>query len=117
MPQRDSKATVVNDEGVKSLGPTEDGKYVFYTAKDLETLRTDKIFRHKMGTSQEEDVLIYEEKDETFTTYVSKLKSKKYLVIHNSSSISDEYLLLNANSPLGDFKMFELFKMFEMCGI
>jgi len=86
---------------------SEDGKYVFYTAKDLETLRTDKIFRHKMGTSQEEDVLIYEEKDETFTTYVSKLKSKKYLVIHNSSSISDEYLLLNANSSLGDFKMFE----------
>lgn len=94
-------------EGVSAFAAwSNDGKYVFYTAKDLTTLRTHQIYRHKMGTPQTQDVLVYEEIDETYTTYVTKLKSKKYLVIHNSSAVADEYLILHADNPLGNFKLF-----------
>lgn len=33
------------------------GNYIFYTAKDPETLRAHRIFRHKIGTQQSDDVL------------------------------------------------------------
>ncbi|MDF1516682.1 MAG: oligopeptidase B, partial [Lutibacter sp.] len=52
-----------------------DDKTVFYTTKDPETLRTNKIYKHLLGTDQSEDVLVYEEKDETFSCYVFKSKS------------------------------------------
>ena len=95
-------------EGVSAHAAwSADGNFVFYTKKDPTTLRPNQIFRHKIGTSQSEDVLIYEEKDETFTTYISKLKSLEYLVIHSSSTMADEYRLLKANNPEGEFKLFQ----------
>ena len=42
-----------------------DGKTVFYTTKDSQTLRQNKIVKHVIGTDQSEDVVVYEEKDES----------------------------------------------------
>ena len=58
-----------------------DNKTLFYTKKDDETLRSMAIFRHTMGTDTSDDVLVFEEKDETFSTYAYKTKSKKYTII------------------------------------
>ena len=57
-----------------------DNKTLFYTGKDAQTLRSDKIFKHKLGTSASEDVLVFHEKDDTYSTYVYKEKSKKYII-------------------------------------
>src|SRR5690606_2997493 len=51
-----------------------DNKTLFYSKQDPETLRAFQIYIHKLGTSQEEDVLVYQEDDETFTCHVSKSK-------------------------------------------
>ncbi len=84
----------------------EDNKTLFYTKKDPVTLRSDKIFKHVIGTPVEEDVLVFEEKDETFTTFIYKTKSKKYLVIGSASTMTTEYRILPANTPNQEFKVF-----------
>lgn len=84
-----------------------DNKTVFYTTKDPQTLRQNKIFRHILGTDQSEDVLVYEEKDETFNTYVYKTKSKAYIIIGSSQTLSSEYRFLDADKPEGTFKVIQ----------
>lgn len=83
-----------------------DNKTLFYTKKDPVTLRSDKIYKHKLGTSSEEDVLVFHEKDETFGTYVSKSKSRKYLIIGSYSTLTSEYQILNADDSDGEFQLF-----------
>jgi len=82
-----------------------DSKTLFYTQKDEETLRSKAIFRHTMGSSSLEDVMIFEEKDETFSTYVFKSKSNKYMIIGSASTLTNEYHYLSADDPPGDFKV------------
>lgn len=84
-----------------------DNKTLFYTAKDANTLRSDKIYKHKLGTSQKEDVLIFHEKDDTFNTYIYTEVSKNYLIIGSSSTLTSEYQILDANTPDGKFKVFQ----------
>ncbi|MBN1252415.1 MAG: S9 family peptidase [Bacteroidales bacterium] len=84
-----------------------DNKTVYYSTKDSETLRVDKIFRHTIGSEQTQDKLIFEEKDETFGTYVYKTKSKKYLVIGSYSTLSTEYQIADANDNNPEFKVFQ----------
>jgi len=75
-----------------------DNKTGFYCVQD-EALRSYKIFRHTLGTSFKEDVEVYHEKDETFSTYVYKTKSKKFIVIGSSSTLADEYRVFSADNP------------------
>ncbi|MCK4881259.1 MAG: S9 family peptidase, partial [Bacteroidales bacterium] len=82
-----------------------DSKILFYTQKDDETLRSKAIFRHAMGTAASGDVMVYEEKDETFGTTVYKTKSKKYLVIGSFSTLTSEFRFLSAEDPEGEFKV------------
>jgi len=81
-----------------------DHKTVFYTIKDPVTLRSDKIYKHVLGTDATEDKLIFEEKDEAFWTFVYKSKSKKFIIIGSYSTLSTEYRYLDANDPNGKFK-------------
>lgn len=84
-----------------------DNKTVFYTTKDPETLRANKIYRHVLGTSQAEDVLIFDEKDETFNIGVGKSKSKAYLTIYSSQTLSTEVRVLDANTPNGEWEIIQ----------
>ncbi len=84
-----------------------DNKTVFYTLKDSETLRSYKIMRHILGTNPSEDVVIYEETDETFGAIVYKTKSEKFIVIGSYSTVSNEYHILEADNPMGEFRIFE----------
>jgi oligopeptidase B len=84
-----------------------DNKTLFYTRKDLQTLRSDKIYKHTLGTDASSDVVIFHEKDDTFSTFVYKEKSKKYLVIGSSSTLTSEYQILEAKNPNGAFRIFQ----------
>ncbi|WP_299247668.1 S9 family peptidase [uncultured Aquimarina sp.] len=84
-----------------------DSKTLFYTKKDNETLRSHKIFRHTLNTDSDNDVEVYHEKDDTFNTFVYKTKSKKYIVIGSSSTLTSEYHILKADNPIGDFTVFQ----------
>jgi len=84
-----------------------DNKTLFYTRKDTQTLRSDKIYKHTLGTEATADSMVFHEKDDTFSTFVYKEKSKKYLVIGSSSTLTSEYQILEANNPNGEFKIFQ----------
>lgn len=84
-----------------------DNKTVFYTKQDPVTLRNDKIFKHVLGTDSSADVAVYNEKDETFGTFVYKTKSKKYIIIGSYSTLTHEYQILKADNPNGEFKIIQ----------
>ena len=84
-----------------------DSKTLFYTRKDPQTLRSDKIYKHTLGTDASADVLVFHEKDDTFSTFIYKEKSKKYLVIGSTSTLTSEYQILEANNPNGAFRVFQ----------
>ncbi|WP_397362844.1 S9 family peptidase [Olleya sp. R77988] len=83
-----------------------DNKTLFYSKKDELTLRSDKIYKHKLGNESNQDDLVFHEEDETFNTYVYKTKSKKYLIIGSSSTLTSEYRILEADQPDSDFRVF-----------
>ncbi|WP_236262976.1 S9 family peptidase [Aggregatimonas sangjinii] len=84
----------------------DDNKTIFYAKNDTVTLRSDKIYRHVLGTPTSEDVLVHHEDDETFISYVYKTKSKKFIVIGSYSTLTSEFQILRANDPSGDFQVF-----------
>ncbi len=83
-----------------------DNKTLFYTQKDPQTLRSYAVKRHKLNTKVSEDVLVYEEKDETFNVFVGKTKSNKYIYTGSSSTLTTEFKFIGANEPMSSFKMF-----------
>ena len=83
-----------------------DNATLFYGVKD-ETLRPCKIMRHRLGTAAAEDVLVYEESDETFVCYISKTKSRKYLIINSDSTLSSECRILESDQPMNEFRVFQ----------
>ena len=83
-----------------------DNQTIFYTVKD-DALRSYKIFKHKLGTPTSEDQEVYHEADETFGTFVYKTKSDKYIIIGSYQTLSTEYRILNADTPDGDFEIFQ----------
>ena len=82
-----------------------DNKTIFYTKKDPVTLRSDRIYKHVLGTDPSKDVEVYHEKDDTFSTFVYKTKSKKYIVIGSGSTLTDEYQVLEASNPNGNLRI------------
>ncbi|WP_418513774.1 S9 family peptidase [Corallibacter sp.] len=84
-----------------------DNKTLFYSRKDDVTLRSHKIYRHIIHTNMADDVEVFHEEDDTFNTYIYKTKSRKYLVIGSSSTLTTEYRILNADTPQADFKLFQ----------
>lgn len=84
-----------------------DNLTLFYTRQDEQTLRSDKVFKHKLNTDSSKDTLVYFEKDDTYSVEVTKEKSKKYIVISSSSTMTTEFRTLLADQPDGDFKVFQ----------
>lgn len=81
-----------------------DNKTLFYARKDEETLRSHKIFKHRLGTKAKEDELVFFEADDTFHTYVYKSKSQRYIIIGSDSTLTSEYRFLSADDPHGEIK-------------
>jgi len=81
-----------------------DNKTIFYTVIDA-AQRPYQIWRHQLGSDIQNDVLVFHETDTTFRTYVYKTKSKKYLIIGSSSTLSSEMRFLEASTPAGEFQV------------
>ncbi|WP_040559280.1 S9 family peptidase [Kordia algicida] len=84
-----------------------DNKTLFYANKDEQTLRSEKIYKHKLGDEVANDTVVFHEEDETFITFVYKTKSRKYLVIGSYSTLTMEYRILEADNPDGEFRVFQ----------
>ena len=92
-----SSFSIENTSG--DMAWSSDGKYLFYVIRDEETLLPYKLFRHEIGTSQDKDVAIYEEKDTTFYLSVGNTRSMEYIEVNISSTTSSEVRLIKSDSP------------------
>ncbi len=97
--------TITNTTGSSSWA--NDNETLFYTKKDEVTLRSNRIYKHKLGKNSSEDQLMYEETDETFGATVYKSKSRKYIIIASYSTMTNEYRCIKADEPDSDFKVFQ----------
>ena len=88
-----------------NLAWANDSRTLFYAKQDPATLRSDRIFRHTLGTDVADDALVYEETDDTFGAYVGKTKSRDYLVIGSYQTLSTEYRVLDADDPGGAWRV------------
>ena len=89
-----------------SVAWANDNQTVFYTSKNEVTLLSEKIWRHKVGTDSAKDELVYEEKNESFYNGVYRSKSGEFIIIYNSSTLVNDYHILSANDPDGEFNNF-----------
>ena len=81
-----------------------DNEHFFYIRKN-EHLRAYKIYRHRLGTSQEEDILVFHEEDEAFDVSVFKTKSLEYIFIASSSTVSDEHRFIPAADVFAEWRI------------
>lgn len=101
---------ILNDEIRGTAGNpvwAADNKTIFYTLNNPATLLSEKIRKHKIGTDASADVTVYEERDPTNYIGVYKTKSRDYIVIYSSATLSSEYRILEAGNPDGSFRLFQ----------
>jgi len=84
-----------------------DNKTLFYTSNNPATLLSEKIRKHKLGSDATTDETVYEEKDPSNYIGVYKTKSRDYIVIYSSATLSSEYRIVKASEPDASFSLFQ----------
>jgi oligopeptidase B len=80
-----------------------DNRTIFYSIEDSITKRAYRVYRHVLG--QPTDSLLYEEKDERFSVYVGRSRSRQYVFMYVGSLTSGEQYYLPANAPTSAWKL------------
>ncbi len=95
---------IENTSGSATWG--NDNRTIFYSIKDEQTLRPYLVYRYLLNSGKDAE-LVFDEKDETFNVFVYKSRSKKYIIIGSSATMSDEYRILPADTPQNEFVIFQ----------
>ena len=98
------KENIKNTSG--SITWANNSKTLFYNLKDVETLRTDRVMMHNLNSNSTDKEIFFED-DETFSVYSYKTKNDKYIIIGSSSTLSQEFRYVSADSPNKEFKIFQ----------
>ncbi len=83
-----------------------DSRTLFYTTFD-EAKRSDKVWRHKLGSDSANDELLFHESDELFRVFLYKTKDQRYIVQLVRSLETSEAHTLNADRPDGEFALIQ----------
>ena len=86
------------------LAWSADGQYLFYLRRDPQTLLAKFVMRHQIGTPSADDVMVYEETDDTFYTSLSRSRSGSWLVLQHNETTTTETQVLSASTPTGEFQ-------------
>jgi len=84
-----------NNAGTVSWG---DSQTVFYTTEEPDTKRSDTLHRHRLGTAQSADTVVFHEKDGLFNVSAHLSKDEKYLFITTGSIETSEYHFIPTNN-------------------
>ncbi len=74
-----------------------DGQWLFYSQLD-DNHRPRRIYRHRLGTPAEQDVLVYEEPDIGFSVHVGETSSRRFLLIQTGDHQTSEVRLIDAQN-------------------
>ncbi|WP_040788392.1 S9 family peptidase [Nocardia paucivorans] len=78
--------------------------HIFYQTVD-ESWRPDTVWRHRLGTSTDEDVRVFHEPDDRYWVSMGSTRSEKYLMIWVTSKITSEGWVLESDNPEGEFRV------------
>lgn len=92
---------VLTDTAAAGAAWSSDSTQLFYARAD-EQSRPFQIWRHRLGTAQGEDVLVYEDLDERFYVGVGRTRSGDWIVIESDSITSSEAMVIPADDPAAD---------------
>jgi oligopeptidase B len=82
-----------------------EAKNAFFYATENETNRTDKVFRHVLGTEAKDDRLLYTEYDESFYVWIEKTKDRKYIFMGTGNKNTSEMHYMKSDEPMGFFEL------------
>ena len=78
---------------------SRDASHLFYVLND-DAMRPYRVMRHRIGTPQSEDVVVYSDSDERFFVGIGTTRSGSFIVIESASRTTGECLFLPTDSPL-----------------
>jgi oligopeptidase B len=81
------------------------GEHLYYATVD-DAWRPDKIWRHTLGTAQDQDELVFHEPDGRFNVGVGRTRSNRFMVMVAHSKLTTEYRVLDAEDPERGFWVF-----------
>ncbi len=90
-------------ERVGNVSWASDNKTIFFTTEDAVTKRSDKFFRHVLGSGKTD--LIYEDKDELFDLLSYRSRDKSIIFVGSESKTSTEYRYVPAATPTAELKI------------
>ena len=105
---RDIKTNTFVTEEIKdtsgSIMFSLDDKFIFYSKLD-ENHRPRKIFRHEIGKSVQDDILIFEEKTKAFTVSISLTSDEKYYLVSSSDHNTTEKYYFHVDEKIPEPKL------------
>ena len=85
---------------------SRDSDYFFYTRVD-DAMRPWQVWRHRLGSEANEDVLVYQEDDAQFTVSVGRSRDDEVIVVSIASSTTTEVRYLLADRPTEPLEVLE----------
>lgn len=86
-------------ERVTSIAWARDNQTLFYTVEDPVSKRSHRLYRHKLGAPASGDALVYEEKDERFSVFAERSRSRAFIFVTSMSKMTSEVRLMRADKP------------------
>jgi oligopeptidase B len=83
-----------------------DNRTLFYVKTDA-ALRPFQVWRHSLGTSPQQDVLVLQEDDERFEVSVEPTKSERYIIFSSTSQVTGESRFVAADDPQAEPRLIE----------
>lgn len=81
------------------------GKSFYYTTVD-DAWRSDKVWRHRLGTDQADDEMVHHETDERFFVGVGRSRSDRFIMVASGSKTTTEYRFLDSEAPQDGLRVF-----------
>jgi oligopeptidase B len=107
---KDLSSGTIQEQSIGDVEPdlawANDNRTLFYVEKDPETLLGLYVKKHLLGEDPKRDELVFEQKDFSFYTGVSKSKSDEFIFIHMESTLSSEWRYARADDPDLSFEIF-----------
>ncbi|MDC7786140.1 S9 family peptidase [Rhodoplanes sp. TEM] len=94
-------------DGAESFAFAADSETLFYVRREPVTLRGHQVWRHQIGTPADGDVMVYEERDPTFSVAVHRSKSGRYILLESDQERTSEVHWLPADRPEDAFQVVE----------
>ncbi|MCF7751424.1 S9 family peptidase [Bacillus subtilis subsp. subtilis] len=100
---KDLRTGQVLPDRIENVSPNvvwaDDNRTLFYVENDPDTLLTVRVKKHVLGTPASSDVLVYEEKDDSFYMGVGRTRDDRFLTIELHSTVSSETRYAPAANP------------------